>query len=286
MADNRGPVVESAVLRAELTRLRRDRGLTQEKVARDLEWSPSKVIRIEGGRTPVSKVDLDALLREYGATAASDRLQELNKSARLPRWWDAYKNEFDAEYLNFIGYEAGTSFIRQAALVVPGQLQTPEYAAALTLGRLEPDRVKAIVDLRMQRQLELAQREQPPQQYYAMDEAVIRRHIGIRTNRAIMPNQLRSIADRAEADALLTVRIIPFDEGEHAGLLGAFSLLEFAESLPDVLYLDPGRGTIILEQDPEQVSEYRDDFESLLDHALTPEESIELIRAVADEMSK
>src|ERR1700761_93884 len=107
MADNRGPVAESAELRAELARLRRDRDLTQAKAAKDLELSPSKVIRIEGGRTPVSKVDLDALLREYDATSAAQRLHELNKWARLPRWWDAYKNEFDAQYLNFIGYEAG-----------------------------------------------------------------------------------------------------------------------------------------------------------------------------------
>lgn len=286
MASDRGPVVESAILRAELVRLRRDKGLTQETVARELEWSPSKLIRIEGGRSSITKVDLDALLARYGATPVSGRLQELNRSSRQPRWWDAYKNDFDAQYLNFIGYEAGASFIRQTELVVPGLLQTPEYAAALTLGRVEPDTVKSAVHLRMQRQQELAQREHPPQQFYVLDEAVVRRHIGARTDPAIMPNQLRSIASRAETDKLLTVRIIPFEEGEHAGLLNTFTLLEFAESLPDILYLDPGRGTIILEQDPQMVSEYRDDFESLLDHALTEAESIELIRAAAEKMSK
>jgi transcriptional regulator with XRE-family HTH domain len=286
MADNRGPVVESAVLRAELTRLRRDRNLTQEKVAKDLEWSPSKVIRIEGGRTPVSKVDLDALLREYDATSTAQRLHELNKWARLPRWWDAYKNEFDAQYLNFIGYEAGASFIRTTEMAVPGLLQTPEYAAAITLGRVTSDRIKRVVDLRMQRQLELAERDKRPQQYYALDEAVIRRHVGVATDPTIMPNQLRVIADRAESDRLVTVRIIPFSAGEHAGLLGTFALLEFDASLPDILYLDPGRGSIILEQDADEVSGYRDDFESLLDHALNDEDSIKLIRAAADEMSK
>ena len=286
MASDRGPVVESAVLRAELVRLRRDQGLTQETVAHDLEWSPSKEIRILGGRSAFTKVDLDALLLRYDATPASERLQELNRASRKPRWWDAYKNDFDAQYLNFIGYEAGASFIRQIELVVPGLLQTPEYAAALTLGRPEPDKVKAVVDLRLQRQREIAQREPRPQQYYVLDEAVVRRHIGVRTDPAIMPNQLRYMADRAEREALLTVRVIPFEAGEHAGLLNTFTLLEFDGSLPDLLYLDPGRGTIILEQDPDIVVEYREDFESLLDHALTEPESVELMRAAADEMSK
>lgn len=286
MASDRGPVVESAVLRTELVRLRREQGLTQETVAHDLEWSTSKLIRIEGGRSSITKVDLDALLTRYGATSVSDRLQKLNRASRKPRWWDAYKNDFDAQYLNFIGYEAGASFIRQIELVVPGLLQTPEYAAALTLGRAEPDRVEAVVDLRLQRQREIAQRDPRPQQYYVLDEAVVRRHVGVRTDPAIMPNQLRHMADRAESEDLLTVRVIPFEAGEHAGLLNTFTLLEFDESLPDLLYLDPGRGAIILEQDSDVVAEYRDDFESLLDHALTEPESVELMRAAAEEMSK
>jgi transcriptional regulator with XRE-family HTH domain len=283
---DQGPVVGSAILRAELVRLRRDKGLTQEEVARSLEWSPSKLIRIEGGRSGLTKVDLDALLTRYGATSASERLQALNRSARDRGWWDAYKNDFDDAYLNFIGYEAGASFIRQTAMMIPGLLQTPEYAEALAADQADPTKLNSVVALRLQRQRELAQRTDPPYQYFVLDEAVIRRHIGVRTDPAIMPNQLRAIAARAESDDRLTVRIVPFEAGEHAGLLGVFTLLEFAESLPDILYLDPGRGTIILEQESDKVSEYRDDFESLVERALSPEESTDLIRAVAEEMSK
>lgn len=286
MAADQGPVVSSAILRAEIVRLRRDKRLTQEDVAHSLAWSSSKLIRIEGGRSSVTQVDLDALLTKYEATAESERLQGLNRSARERGWWDKFKGEFDNEYLSFIGYEAGASFIRQTEMVVPGLLQTPEYAAALTMGQVGTDRIKSVVDLRMQRQTELAQRTDPPYRFYVLDEAVIRRHIGISTDPDIMPNQLRSIADRAESDDLLTVRIIPFDAGEHLGLLGAFTLLEFSESLPDILYLDPGRGTILLEQDSEKVSDYRDGFESLLEKALEKSESIKLIRRTADTMSK
>ena len=62
MASDQGPVVQSALLRNELVRLRKERKMTQETVAENLEWSPSKLIRVEGGRSSITKVDLDALL--------------------------------------------------------------------------------------------------------------------------------------------------------------------------------------------------------------------------------
>ena len=66
VATDQGPVVQSALLRSELVRLRKESGLTQEQVAADLEWSPSKLIRVEGGRSSITKVDLDALITRYG----------------------------------------------------------------------------------------------------------------------------------------------------------------------------------------------------------------------------
>ena len=65
---------------------------------------------------------------------------------------------------------------------------------------------------------------------------MIRRHVGIERNRAIMPNQLRNIADRAERDHLITVRVIPFKAGAHPGLMDPFTLFEFEAGLPDILF--------------------------------------------------
>ena len=97
MSTDQGPVVQSALLRAELIRLRKDSGLTQEQVAQNLDWSPSKLIRIEGGRSSVTKVDLDALLTQYGITSEShrERLQALNRGSRERAWWTAYKDGTD-----------------------------------------------------------------------------------------------------------------------------------------------------------------------------------------------
>jgi transcriptional regulator with XRE-family HTH domain len=289
MATDQGPVVLSALLRIELVRLRKESGLTQELVASDLEWSPSKLIRVEGGRSSITKVDLDALLTRYGVTSEStrERLQLLNRGARERGWWDKYRDDISPTYLGYVGYEAGTAFIRQfVSGYVPGLLQSAEYAEAVTVNSVDAVKVAPIVGLRLERQSQLAKRDPKPRQYYVLDEAVIRRHVGISKDPAIMPNQLRLIADAAERDDLITVRVIPFEAGAHRGLSGPFTLLEFDGGLPDVLYLDAGRGAFAMMSgnDP-QVSEYRDDFEKLLEDALTADKSIELIRAVAEDMS-
>ncbi|MBV9450852.1 MAG: helix-turn-helix domain-containing protein [Streptosporangiaceae bacterium] len=290
MAGDQGPVVQSALLRSELIRLRKERGLTQEQVAHALEWSPSKLIRVEGGHSSITKVDLEALLGEYGVTSESqrERLLGFNRGARERAWWDAYRDDINPTYLTYVGYEAGTAFIRQyPGLVVPGLLQTPEYAEVLTEMSEDAVRVAPVVKLRMQRQSELAKRSSPPRQYYVLDESVIRRHVGIQKDPAIMPNQLRHIADTAENDELVTVRVIPFNKGAHMGLFGPFILLEFEGGVQDILYLDAGKHRLIdfVPGDDPRVTEYRDNFEALLESALPANESIELIRSAAEDMS-
>src|SRR5215469_13583395 len=114
MATDQGPVVQSALLRSELTRLRKESGLTQEQVADALDWSPSKLIRVEGGRSSITKVDLDALLTQYGVSSEShrERLQALNRGSRERAWWTDYRDDLSATYLEYVGYEAGAAYIR------------------------------------------------------------------------------------------------------------------------------------------------------------------------------
>jgi transcriptional regulator with XRE-family HTH domain len=291
MATDQGPVVLSAVLRGELVRLRKERELTQEQVATELEWSPSKLIRVEGGRSSITKVDLDALMNKYGVTSESqrERMQALNRGARERAWWDAYRDDAPTGYLNYVGYEAGASFIRQfQGTVVPGLLQTRVYAEELTAATVEdPVKIASVVRLRVLRQSELAKRTPPPRQYYVLDEAVIRRRIGIQRDPAIMPDQLRHIAARARDDERVTVRVIPFGAGAHAGLTGGpFTLLEFDGGLPDFLYLDMGPNLIsMISADDPRVAAYADAFEKLLGGALSASDSAELMLSVAEEMS-
>jgi transcriptional regulator with XRE-family HTH domain len=289
MATDQGPVVQSALLRSDLIRLRKEKGLTQELVARDLEWSPSKLIRVEGGRSSITKTDLDALLTHYGVTAEHqrERLHALNRGARETGWWSVYRDDVSATYLSYVGYEAGAAFLRQYhGAVIPGLLQTEKYAEALTAQGVDPMAIAPVVKLRMQRQVQLASRAQPPRQYYVVDEAAIRRQVGISKDPAIMPAQLRHIADIVERDERVTVRVIPFSAGAHVGMFGPFTLLEFEGDLSDVLYLEWRRAAaaLITGEDP-QIAACADAFESLAQEALSVEDSLELLRRAAEEMS-
>lgn len=291
MASDQGPAVQSALLRNELVRLRRGRGLTQQQVAAALEWSPSKLIRIEGGGSSITKVDLDALLAEYGISSGThrERLQGLNRGARERGWWDRYRDVVSPGYLGYVGFEAGAAFIRQFQIgYIPGLLQTYEYAEAVTVvGPVEPSRAEQLARFRLERQSELRRRSTQPRRYFVLDEGVIRRHVGSRSDRHIMPDQLHSIADQAERDDDLTVRVVPFEAGAYAGgIFGTFTLMQFDGGLADILYLDSDRGafTSITGDDP-QVGSYKIIFENILQSAMPAEESVRLIRRVAAEMS-
>ncbi|WP_067830764.1 helix-turn-helix domain-containing protein [Actinomadura kijaniata] len=289
MTTDQGPVVQSALLRSELTQLRKERGMTQEQVAKALEWSTSKVIRVEGGKSSITRTDLQALLLVYGVTNESrqERLQSLARGAREPAWWNSYKGVLSDAFLNFVGYEAGSSFIRQfTSMLIPGLLQTREYAEVFSTGIVDATTRGMAIRLRMQRQEELSARENPPRQFFVLDEAAIRRHVGVRTDPAIMPNQLLRIAERAESDDLVTVRIIPFSAGMHLGVYGPFTILEFDGGLSDILFIegrpDVGADVTVAGDDP-LVVDYRNNFETLLDEALSAEESIALLRRAADD---
>jgi transcriptional regulator with XRE-family HTH domain len=290
MASDHGPVVQSARLRNELIQLRKDRALTQQQVAEAMEWSTSKIIRVEGGASSITRVDLDALLTMYHVTSGSqrERLHALNRGAKEVAWWSRYKDDLSPDYLNYVGYEAGAAFIRQFLMGgIPGLLQTAEYAEVITrVGPIDRQKVESAARFRLRRQEELRQRSNPPHQYFVLDEAAIRRHIGIKTDRAIMPNQLRHVANRAERDPLVTVRVIPFDAGAHPGLIAPFTLLEFEAGLPDILFLDADQpdSTMIVGGDP-RVAEHAVNFQTLLELALPDQESIKVIRSAAEEMS-
>ena len=203
VAPNRGPAVQSAVLSGELVRLRRDSGLTQEQVASELEWSPSKLIRVEGGRSSITKVDLDALLTRYGMTSEStrERLQLLNRGVRERGWWEKYREDVTPTYLNYVGFEAGAAFIREFEVsFLPGPLQTRDYTEAVTVNSVDAAALARWSDSGSSVRKSWHSGKSPPRQYYVVDEAVIRRHVGISKAPDVMPTQLRAIAHKAEQD--------------------------------------------------------------------------------------
>src|SRR6266581_8429792 len=94
MADDASSLVQRRRLRTELKRARLEKGLTQEQVAKAMDWSLSKMIRIETASTGISTNDLKALLPLYDISdeERTEQLVVLARAARERPWWSAYRD--------------------------------------------------------------------------------------------------------------------------------------------------------------------------------------------------
>jgi transcriptional regulator with XRE-family HTH domain len=285
-SDDLSPVVQRRRLRTELRKARQDARQTQDQVALAMDWSLSKVIRIEAGQVGISTNDLKALLRHYEIVdpARSEELIALARASRERAWWSMYRDVAPLGLLQLIGYESAVAIRRNfEPLVVPGLLQTEEYARAAITGmddRIPAPRVDTLVEIRMRRQ-ELLDRADPPLLFFILDEAVVRRQAG---NKGIMRRQVRHLIETAERSNVV-IEVVPFGAGVHPGLRGSFALLEFPDAGDDdVLYMENPRGDVISRDIPEEVLAYREIFEDLRKISLGPKDSTAFLEQVADEM--
>ncbi len=283
-------------LRVELRRARNRAGLTQKDVALALEWSPSKVIRIESGQVAISTTDLKALLAEYGVTdktVVSDLVDLARNSKKQP--WSQYKDVLSPDVQAYFGYESSAAIIRQfEPLLVPGLLQTKDYTQTLLANAygVEQRRAERLLEARRARQ-EIFEREEVPEVFFIIDEAVIRRSVG---SPEIMRRQLEHLLSFTERPQV-TLQVMPFAVGAQQGLQGPFVLLEFTEqfdSEPDskessedesievdnfLVYLESSRTSMSIRDRPEVMGEYLERFLELEKQAASPAESAEIIKA-------
>jgi len=287
-ADNPSPVVQRRRLRTELRKARQDAGLTQEQVADAMDWSLSKMIRIEAGTVGISTTDLKALLDHYGLDDPDRRSQlvALARAARERSWWSVYRDVAPPGLLQLIGYEAASYIIRNfETLLIPGLLQTEDYARAVIPPFEEgttAERMDTLVEIRMRRQ-EQVDRDDAPLMFFILDEAAVRRVVG---SRDIMRRQIHYLTELA-AKPNVTIEIVPFTAGTHAGLRGPFVIIEFPDpGDDDVLFLE-ARGDLIRGGISEEgdVSAHREVFEELRRLSLGPDGSITYLRKLADEMT-
>ncbi|WP_067827166.1 helix-turn-helix domain-containing protein [Actinomadura kijaniata] len=287
-----GPVVQRAILISELQRLRLERGETQDQVAAALDWSTSKLIRIEGGTVGVSTTDLHALLRHYGIPEEEPEVAVLTKLARDARkrgWWSLYKSELSPAYQQYIGYESGALVIRSfQPMVVPGLLQTEDYANALTVEFVESRSYRdVVVEVRMRRQEEIFSRAEPPELKVVIDEAVLRRRVGGQVDPGIMPRQLRHMLQMLE-HPYVTIEVIPFSAGAHFGMMGEFTILEFHDPrLNDVLFQENvGRSALTVMDRDTRITDYRAAFENLRQITVSPEDTPAFIEDIIVSMER
>jgi transcriptional regulator with XRE-family HTH domain len=284
------PNVRRRRLAAELRRLRERAGFIGEEVARRLEWSTSKISRLERGQSGVKRTDLRRLLDLYRVDprrreellALAEESQRADKlktiSARLP--------EVHAEFLN-VEAEA-ESVWNWEPQIVPGLLQTEDYARAVMLGwhsmfTAPPSEVESRVEARRLRQ-QVLQREPPLQLSVVMDESVLYRKLG---EASVMRAQLQHIVEVSRLPNI-RVRILPL-KANHQVATGAFTYVKFPQlhdvPLNDIVTFEHLIGTDQFE-DQDETYKYGVAFRALENSALDLDQSRQkLTSVVAEEWS-
>jgi transcriptional regulator with XRE-family HTH domain len=239
--------LQRRMLVEELRKLRASAGLTQSEVAERLEWSLSKVGRIEKATVGTSVTDLRAMLDLYSVTdpELAERLTEAARHSKDQAWWSPYRAVVSPQYAQYLAHEGAASLIRvYHPFLIPGLLQTREYASALR-EPLADEQTGAIVELRTARLRNLLTAARPPRIELVLGQEALYRLIG---GPAVMRAQLEHVRELS-ARSGISVRIVPFSAGAYAGLLGSFVLLTLAEADGDVVFIESLGGELLTRDD-------------------------------------
>lgn len=287
MEDSASPLVLRRRLRTELRAARLKRDLTQDQVARAMDWSLSKMNRIEKAKTGISTNDLKALLPFYGITDGSqtEELLDLARAARQPGWWRHYSDVAPPALLELIDYESAASGVRQfETTFVPGILQTEEYASAVLQVFYDEEsvseKVATLVDLRTRRR-GLLTSQNAPNFVFVLDESVIVRLVG---SQSATSQQLEHLVNMAKLPNV-TIQIVPFRAGLHPGMKGPFEVVEFDDT-PDenVVFVEEQNGNFISDE-PKETGSYIEAFRRIREKSLSPSDSISRLLEAAGEMA-
>jgi transcriptional regulator with XRE-family HTH domain len=278
----RSPTLRRRRLGMELRRLRETARLTIEDVAKELECSDSKISRIETGQVSATPRDVRDMLEIYGVPEKERKeLIQIAREARQKAWWHAYT---DLPLSAFVGLEAAASSMSiYAAQVLPGLFQTRDYARAVIKGihhSLALDDIERRVELRMERQ-SLLEGDDPPKLWVVVDEAAVRRQVG---GSEVMRQQIERLIEMASFPNV-TLQILPFVNGEHTGLDGAFMIVGFPEEAdPNVVYIENTAAKDLYVEDKDVVREYDIMFDHLRAAALSPSDSIGFLERALKEL--
>lgn len=283
MPTAQGPAGPRRRLGAELRRLRHDAELQLVDAARELDCSASKISRLENGKGIPRMPDVVALMRLYGVTDEEqrERLRQLVHESREQGWWEHYTDGVQAERFvmnapaRYAALETEAVRVRSFEVSwVHGLLQAPEYTRAV-LGALLPDRtgseVDRLVELRLRRQEALTQRKPPLQLELVLDESVLSRVVG---SPDVMAAQMRYLRERSELPNV-AVRVLPFSVGLHRAHAGPFQILEFPDTVGDVVFIESPSGDTY--ENESDVDMYKDVLADVAGRALDPDASREIV---------
>jgi transcriptional regulator with XRE-family HTH domain len=256
---------------------------TLDEAAAELECDRSKISRIETGhRRPVPR-EMQQLLAAYGVTDRERQaIAALTETATRAGWWSEYRGLLPDSLVDHAMLEsvAGNVMVYEPQ-ALPAFLQAYPYTAAVTaadpmLQTGEERRFAVLLAARRAANI----RDQPPAAVsVVIGEAVLMQQVG---GREAMLGQLRRIAgETGELPAPVTLQVVPFAAGAHPAIdSGPVSILRFT-GVTGIGAICQGRGAagVLVVRQAELTAAVRR-FETLRDVALSPDESLKLIRKV------
>jgi transcriptional regulator with XRE-family HTH domain len=283
-------MIRRRVLARQLRLLREQSGLTLEQAAPKLDFSVSKLSRIENAQVVIDVHWVKSMLDVYDVGGVRwNELVELAREANQPGWWREYglgvepMARISLPGTFYLGLEAEATWVRAYTVgYVPGLMQTADHAralmAAVPINRTEAQ-IDTLVAARMHRQQRLTSAEDPLELLAVVDESALNRPIG---GREVRRAQLLKMAALAELESV-TLHVLPNAVGAHAALSSGFSILHFGElGEPDIAHVEHALGALTVEKDSD-VAQAKRIFESVLSNALDPAESLALVHRLARE---
>ncbi len=273
------PTVRSRRAGTELRRLREAAGVTTAQAAELLSCSPAKISRIENGIVSVRVVDLRLLLDRYGDQDQEHRayLERLARESNKRGWWQDYDDTIPPYYADFIGLETDASYIKTwEATIVPGLLQTPEYARAVMLANpamISPDKLENFISIRHERQARLEQ-DTTVRLDAVIWEAALITTVGSDEVQRGQLDRLLELMDRPN----ISVQVLPLEAGDKASMSGSFVMFSFGrERSVSTVFVENLTSSQYLERDQE-LRGYTLVFDALRSAALSPAASAARIR--------
>lgn len=260
-----------------LRELRSKTGRTQEDVAAAMDWSTSKVIRIENSTVGISTSDLKALMLEYGVeNGEAAKLIDAAKASRQEPWYVRYGEAVDPALRLLLAYESVAVAMNQfQSDVLPGLLQTEDYARAVLTLALRPELVEPAVEARMERQRRLFGHEPWPKLHLVIAEHLLMYRIG---GPEVTRGQLEHLVTAASRPEV-SLSVVPVDTAGHPALGKSFTLLTLEDDadVDSVVYEESRGEEYLSNRDDELVRSYWSLFEQVEKVADTGEAAIAIL---------
>src|SRR6266540_2030770 len=261
-----GPTVRRMLVGSRLRRLRIEAGISREQAGEAIRASEWKIHRLENGQVGFKERDIVGMALDANDTG----------------WWHQYGDVLPQWFRAYVDLEQAATIIRSyEGQFIPGLLQTDDYARSV-IGRGLDEAASGIerrVELRAARQGMLT-RPDPPRLWAVVDEAALRRPVG---SPEIMRAQLERLIEAARLPNV-TLQVLPFGVGAHPAMVGAFSILRFADvDLPDVVYLEHLTGAIYLDK-REDVRQYLHVMENVCVRSAPPDYTPDILADILKDL--